>query len=390
MSAVPTRRSAGLGLAALVAVIGVAHTVLRDDRWAYEWRWASFQYQLATLLVAPVVAAVASWEGVSLRRSGDPVIAAGRVMSFSALAIARLVGWIVVGYVAGSLAVLVQVLRARGLGVPPWEATVMFAPALAQLAAVVVTSFWLGWSARHAMVVPVVAVGWFAVLVGANVLLPDDVARVGGATSSLLGLQVPTRTQAFQAAVAGAFVAATVLARWWVDRQGTEVGRRVMGAVLSGLVAIWVLHALHVPSDGFFRLVPVTEVCERSEPSVCVATDYRPVLPRLHEQLEPVLVEVRALGVAPPEELHQDPSVDPVLADLIHGGEAHAPHAVVNAWSSIDCPALWDADSLVNESRYAWTRYLTERLASERPRAEGAEADDLRARAGWIRTCTEG
>lgn len=389
MTAVPPRWPGGTRLALSMLAIGIAHTVLRGDPWAYEWRWASFQYHLVTLLAAPVVAAEACWEGVVLRRAGDPVVAAGRTIAFAGRACGRLLGWIALGYVAGSFVVVGQVWRARGVELPPLDATAMFVPALLQLAAVAAASFWLGWTTRSALVVPVVAFGWFAVLIGAHVALPDEVVRVGGATSSLLGLHVPVRTQVFQAWVAGAVVVLAALALWVAERRGTEADRRMGVPVASALVVAVAGGALFSPSPEFFRVEPVREVCRGRSPQLCVAPEYLPVVARVEAQLAPALAEVRSVGAPVPVAMHQDPSRYGVLADVIRDGEVHVPYAVVDAWLPLECPALEDGDSIVNESRFAWGRYLRERLAGERLPADGAEVAHLQAQAERILACDD-
>jgi hypothetical protein len=390
VKAIGHRESSGAAVLVGVAAVAVAHTMLRDARWAYEWRWASFQYHLATLLVAPVAAIAAGWEGVTLRRAGEPIVAAGRTLAFGARAILRVLGWVVGGYLLGAVPVVVVVWRARGIEAAPADALVMFVPALAQLAAVVAVSYVLGWLIGHPLVVPALGAGWFAGLIAAHLLLPDELVRVGGATASLVGLQVPGRTQLLQVSGALAVGAGGLVLLWVVDQRGTEPARRLAVPLVVGVLALAGLSTLHRPSEAHFEPVGVEEVCHGRAPALCVAPEYVPVVPRLARVLAPALAEVADLGATVPRAMHQDPAAGAALADLIRGGEVHLPSAVVASWEDPGCAALADPESAVNEARFRWAEYLRARLADERARATGAEAAELRADARRIIACAPG
>jgi hypothetical protein len=156
VNGLPRRSASAAAVIVAVAAIGWAHTVLRGDDWAYEWMWALFQYQLVTVLVAPVVAGAAAWEAVALRAAAPAIRASGRATAFAGLVVVRIAACAAIGLAIGVVPVLVAVWNRRGLELPTAEALVTVVPALAQLVAVAATSFAVGtWWPR-----PVVSRRW--------------------------------------------------------------------------------------------------------------------------------------------------------------------------------------------------------------------------------------
>ena len=368
----------------VVALVAWGHTLLRDDRWAYEWTWALFQYQMVVLLIAPVVAAAAALEAVSLRGCASAVRSAGRSSAFGLAVVARTLACVAAGLTVGVVPVLLLVWRARGFSLPTFEAIATIGPAAAQLLAVIATSYAVAWRWPRPVVVPVIATAWFVLLVGANVVLPERLVRIGGASASLSGLHVSLPVQGLQIVVALAVGAIATGWLWSRSVPGTPLGPRCAAIAAPALVVALVTAGVSRTAGPLFDQQPVARSCVGTAPSWCVTEPYLAAIDTLRERAGPTLKEIDAVGAARPERITQRRSTASVN-DLLYGDPLLWPVAVVYAWLPFACSVRLDSSLLGDLS--SWTQYLDLRLAGGRSIAAGAEAVSLRAAADRIREC---
>lgn len=384
MNGVPPRLRSAAPLVGLVAAIAWAHTILRGDRWAYEWTWGLFQYQLVVVLIAPVVAGAAAWEAVALRRASEAVRAAGRSTAFAGAVATRILASIAIGLALGVVPVVAAIWRAQGVGLPALEAALTIVPAAAQVVAVVVSSFALAERWPRPIVVPILAVGWFGALIAANVSLPERIARTGGATASLLGLHVPPATRALQVAVA-LLVAGAALGLVW-SRSVRPASPALRWAAVAGpLVALVGIVALQPSGRPLFERRPVEVTCWGARPAWCVAPSYAGAVPVLRARTSPTLREVRAVGALPPARIVQGGAGRTTIEDVLNGPRALVPLAVVYAWLPDACSV--GATSPLLDDLSGWASYLEDRLAGRHPVATGEAAAALDAAALRIARC---
>lgn len=384
MSGVPLRLRGAATLVGLVAAIAWAHTILRGDRWAYEWTWGLFQYQLVVLLIAPVVAGAAAWEAVALRRASEAVRAAGRSTAFAGAVAARILACAGIGLALGVVPVVAAIWRAQGVGLPPREAVLTIVPAAAQVVAVVLVSFALAARWPRPVVVPVLSVGWFGALIAANVSLPERVARTGGATASLLGLHVPPATQALQVVV-GLLVSGAALGLVW-SRSVRPASPALRWAAIAGpIVALLGVVGLQPPGRPLFERRPVEVTCWGSRPAWCVAPSYAGAVDVLRTRTAPALREVRAVGARPPARIIQGRAGRTTVEDVLNGPPDLVALAVVYAWLPDTCSP--GATSALLDDLSGWASYLEDRLAGRRPVATGDAATALEVAAQRIARC---
>jgi hypothetical protein len=318
-----------------------AHVVVRPDGWVLEWRWAVYQYQFSTVLLAPVVAGAAAVLGRrwALARPQLATGARGGLGFLAGLApLAVLVAGVhLVGFV-------VVVVRAEAVGAPSVADLVPFVPALAQLVVVLALGYVAGWVTRSWLAAPLVAVTVFGLLLGAWLTGRTPLVQVGGATSSLVGLVVDDGVMAGQVtaylALAGALLAGTVA---HLRRQVPVVP---LAAAAVGVLAI--VGLTRHPGDPLVAS-PEPLACSGSGPVLCVAEPYRHLEPDLRARLVPLVERLRAAGVDPPDELHQafyldlPPGVGSITADALVGEPASTRFAVRSAYESPFCRSSEEA-----------------------------------------------
>ncbi len=86
--------------------------------WRYEWMWAAYQYNFTVMLLGPLFAGIASWEGYRLSRSHAFLLSHQRTARMLAAAWAALFAWCAAAFVLGLAVVYVIVAAAGTPGLP--------------------------------------------------------------------------------------------------------------------------------------------------------------------------------------------------------------------------------------------------------------------------------
>src|SRR5437016_7530665 len=104
------RRSAGLVAVPVLLAVLLAQVLLRSRSWTYEWTWAFYQLGFNTVLIGPVVAGIAAWEGSRLASASDAIGTAPRNWRVFLAHWLGVVVWASAAYLAGLLVAVVMVL----------------------------------------------------------------------------------------------------------------------------------------------------------------------------------------------------------------------------------------------------------------------------------------
>lgn len=307
------RRSAGKWAVPVIATIEAVNLSSRNQIWAAEFEWALSWSCLSVAIAAPVLAGVAAVEFRVLRlRSEDIAIGLPRGgLALHASRVAALWTWVAGVHL---LAVIVAGGMALSAGAAPttpvsnWLLPVV--AALSALGAWIAIGAWVGWASPHLLsVIAVVAVS-LAVNIGIVPISPLTLVRVGGSTSSILGLEwridVVGTQVVWAAALALLAVAAMTLRR--SERTG-----RVLGASAT-LVAVGA--AAQLIAAGGIALArapqPVPQVCEGEAPTVCVTAPHRSQLHAVHALYSGLKAVTRATPhVSLPARIEQATERDP-------------------------------------------------------------------------------
>jgi hypothetical protein len=192
------RRSFGLTMLAAMVGIVLLHIFARERPWTHEWFWAAYQLNFVTVMLAPVVAGVAAWEGVRFARGRTLLETSNRVLAGLLGIWAALLVWVFLAYAIGLALVVVMVKLAGTPGLPELDALVAVIPALALLAAAGAIGLAIGWMVKNPLAAPACAVGCFLLILLLYLRGPGQLVIVGGATDSLLALRPRPELQAAQ------------------------------------------------------------------------------------------------------------------------------------------------------------------------------------------------
>ncbi len=204
------RRSLASTALPAYGLVIAAHLVLRPTRWRSEWMWTFDAYNFVVMLLAPVLAGVACWDGARWSASRPQIESSGR----TAAAFARL--WaahavVALGaFAAGLTVAVVRTITGTAPGLPGWRPIVSVLPALALLGAAIALGLGVGWRTRRALLAPLVAMAAFGLMIVGYTAAPGLFVHVGGATGSLLGLQPRLEVMAAQVAFYASVIAAVV------------------------------------------------------------------------------------------------------------------------------------------------------------------------------------
>src|SRR5450432_2178551 len=94
-------RSAGRAAAPVMLAVVIAHLALRSRAWTHEWMWAYYQFGFVTVLLGPLLAGVAAWEGWRLSSSADLLTPSLRPRRAATQAWAATLAWGLLLYAAG-------------------------------------------------------------------------------------------------------------------------------------------------------------------------------------------------------------------------------------------------------------------------------------------------
>ncbi|HXF72449.1 MAG TPA: hypothetical protein VNO79_07570 [Actinomycetota bacterium] len=352
------RRSAGLAaFPAFLASVGL-HVLARDRLWVHEWLWAVYQYHFVTVLLGPVAAGVAAWEGQRVARADDLSAAAGARLRAAAWAWAAVMGWVLATYAIGLAAVIALV---RAAGTPGWpDATALstLGPPIALLAAETSTGFVVGLVVSSPLVPPLVATAWFLLVLFLYVAGPATLVTVGG-SSSLLGLAPRRALQAAQVELYLSVVAAS--AAWVIARPARPLAKAAACLVGLSLVALGV-HRVSDEGPRIFQRTRVTLACIGSEPTICVGPGYVPMAHRIRALLGPYLDELRAAGAPVPSRFDQTalpgeaaaPLGGLVYSLLRYDDPSAAPFAIIDWYLGPTCDVSRDPAATAFDGLATW------------------------------------
>lgn len=313
--AVALASSVPLVYVAVTVAVMVVHTLARGHLWRYEWMWAAYQYHFGVLLIGPVVCGVAAWSGGAIgaaRWLTRPAADARLPLRTLAIAIAATVGAYLVAFVVPA----VVVVSSGTTDSLRWSVPASFLPASTALAAYVAVGFAIGARRPGRLVPPIVAIVAFAVTMAGWIGGAEHLVRLGGASSSMVGLVPRPVVQVLQVVAYGALGVAA--ATWAIRRlAGGGLPSRVAVVVagIAGAVAGGWLVATTTP---LFDHPAVREVCVAGAPDgprLCAPAAYEHPLRRMVPTIGPLIGRLEAAGAPLPADVHLGSAVDLFEAD---------------------------------------------------------------------------
>lgn len=303
MLTIQLRRSTAVVALPAIVVVLVLHVVLRARPWVHEWLWAFDAYEFSFVLIGPVAAGIAAWDGAAWASSKDAARVAGRPGAPLLRSWLATTAWVWSIFLVGLLATLAYVAVEGAPGWPglrPWSTVV---PPLAVLALCTAFGTATGWWLRRVLVAPLVAVVTFGGLVTAYTGLPGPFLEVAGATSSLIGLAPRPGLQ-----VAQSVWALGLALLFLVFAAGEERSRLLRTVAVVVLVAVIAGASLEVGrADGLrFRNSAVAARCDRAATPVCLVDGYEHLRRALHAQFDPAVAAIDGTGLARVKRITQD------------------------------------------------------------------------------------
>ncbi|MFG2228899.1 hypothetical protein ACGFNX_02595 [Streptomyces sp. NPDC048723] len=302
------RRSLGRTAFPFLVLLVVLNTLLRPMAWRHEPMWAVYQYNFSVMLLGPILAGVAAWEGHRLSRARTFLSAHHRPLAVLSAAWAALLAWSSAAFLLGLSLVLGLV---AGAGTPPVlgrPELLTPLPALALLGlacAVGLTAGWLGGD-NGRLAAPLMAIAVFLTFL---LLYAGDLSEfvmVGGATSSLVGLRPKAGTQTSQTVF---YAAATLLAllagAWSAAPYRLRPGHFLAATATAVLCA---LSAGHLASADplYLEARPGDVRCHGTSPEICLGRGYTSYEPRLRASLTPLVQAMAQLNLPAPATFRQD------------------------------------------------------------------------------------
>ena len=339
------RRSAALPALPVLLAIVAAHIALRPRLWAHEWFWAIYQFNFVTILIGPLLAGVAAWEGWRCSAAADLLDTGAQPRRVAAVTwLATLLCGLLV-FVVGLVSVGIIVRVAGTPGAPPLAALASVLPAMGLLAAECAVGLLIGWWVRHVLAAPAAAVGCFLLSLWLYVSGPTVLIEVGGASGSMIGVSVRVGPALAQLAY---FAAVVLLAVLLVGRPRPWSGTPAALASLAPAATAGVLvlgTASILVAQGPNRLQPAPEalVCVGTAPQVCVSAGYVRYAAGARAALLPYLSRLTEAGVPVPAKFAQNANpgeltVGPIESTLLLGRTDGAGFAVINSYLSKRCP----------------------------------------------------
>ena len=339
------RRSAALPALPVLLAIVVAHIALRPRLWAHEWFWAIYQFNFVTILIGPLLAGVAAWEGWRCSAAADLLDTGAQPRRVAAVTWLATLLWGLLVFVVGLVSVGIIVRVAGTPGAPPLAALASVLPAMGLLAAECAVGLLIGWWVRHVLAAPAAAVGCFLLSLWLYVSGPTVLIEVGGASGSMIGVSVRVGPALAQLAY---FAAVVLLAVLLVGRPRPWSGTPAALASLAPAATAGVLvlgTASILVAQGPNRLQPAPEalVCVGTAPQVCVSAGYVRYAAGARAALLPYLSRLTEAGVPVPAKFAQDVNpggltVGPIESTLLLGRVDGAGFAVINSYLSKKCP----------------------------------------------------
>ncbi|MFI5543644.1 hypothetical protein ACIA6E_07685 [Streptomyces sp. NPDC051815] len=302
------RRSLGRTAFPFLLVLVVLNTLLRPMGWRYEPMWAVYQYNFTVMLLGPLLAGVAAWEGHRLSRAAPFLSAHHRPLTMLAAAWAALLAWASAAFLLGLVLVLCLVARAgalASLGLPELLTPV---PALALLGLACAVGLAAGWLSGEGgrVAAPMAAI---AVFLAFLLLYSGDLSEfvmIGGATGSLVGLRPKAGTQGTQAAFYAAATLLALIAAAWGAALHRLRPRHALAAAAT--VVLCALSAGHLASADplYLEARPGDVRCHGTRPQICLGPGYAAYEPRLRAGLTPLVTAMAELDLPAPASFRQD------------------------------------------------------------------------------------
>ncbi|MFG3398852.1 hypothetical protein [Streptomyces parvus] len=304
IAALLLRRSAGRTLFPVLAVLVLANTLLRSMSWRYEWMWAAYQYNFTVMLLGPLFAGIATWEGYRLSRSHEFLLSHQRTVRILSAAWASLFAWCTAAFVLGLAVVYAIVLTAGTPGFMGGREALTALPALMLLGAEGALGLAVGWTSRSRLAAPLTAI---AVFIGSIWLYTSDFAPfivVGGASGSLIGLQPRIDTQVAQVICYLLLTLAALALGSWVATHY----RRPHTALVVVLACLTAASAVHLANRPPLMLEARKGdvVCTGEAPKICLGRSYTRFEPDLRARITSYTTALESIGINPPAQFRQD------------------------------------------------------------------------------------
>ncbi|HEY8982517.1 MAG TPA: hypothetical protein VIU15_23375 [Streptomyces sp.] len=304
ITAVLARRSLGRVAFPVFLALVVLNTVLRTMTWRHEWMWAVYQYNFTVMLLGPLLAGIAGWEGYRLAKAQSFLLSHQRPIKVLASATLALWAWCAFAFLLG-LVMIGGIVISAGT---PWQAgvheLVTPLPALLLLLAECAIGVIAGWLSGSKLAPPLAAI---VVFLASLLLYSGDLSEfvmVGGATGSLVGLEPKMATQAWQCVFF--FLAALIvilggawLATWYRIPRWPVMS---IAAVVTAVAAV----QLGSVSPLYLEARKGDVVCQGSVPEICLGRSYQHYEPHLRVSLMPLEKAITGLGLQAPIAYRQD------------------------------------------------------------------------------------
>ncbi|MFJ9941558.1 hypothetical protein [Streptomyces erythrochromogenes] len=302
------RRSLGRTAFPFLLVLVVLNTLLRPMGWRYEPMWAVYQYNFTVMLLGPLLAGVAAWEGHRLSRAAPFLSAHHRPLAILTAAWAALLAWSAAAFLLG-LALVLGVVTWAGplptLGLPELLTPL---PALALLGLACAVGLAAGWLSGGGgkIAAPMTAIVVFLAFL---LLYSGDLSEfvmVGGATSSLVGLQPKAGTQTTQVAFYAAATLLTLLAAAWSAALHHRRPRHLIAATAAATLCVLSAGQLASADPLYLEARPGDVRCHGTRPEICLGRGYAAYEPQLRARLTPLVTAMAELDLPAPASFRQD------------------------------------------------------------------------------------
>jgi hypothetical protein len=304
VTALIARRSLGRTAFPVFLALAVLNTLLRTMAWRYEWMWAVYQYNFTVMLLGPLLAGIAGWEGYRLAKAQAFLLSHRRPVALLAAATAALWAWCAAAFLLG-LVLVGGIVAGSGT---PWQVGIheLFTPvpALLLLLAECAAGVSAGWLSASKLAPPLAAITIFLIsllLYAGNL---SAFVMVGGATSSLVGLEPKMTTQAWQSLFFVLAAALAVLAGSWLATWYRTPRWPVMGT--AALAAVSVAAQLATVSPIYLQKRSGDVLCRGTSPQICLGRSYQHFEPHLRHALTPFTQAINNIGFQAPLSYRQD------------------------------------------------------------------------------------
>ena len=314
-----TLRSVALPAVPAFVVVVVADLALRPSGWTHEWYWTVDSFSFVTILLAPLVAGIATWDGARWAPATESARSQGRSAWILASAVLPAGVCSSAVYLCGLIAACVRTSSSGTPGIPGVGVLATAIPGVAVLFLAASAGAVIGWLSGRSLAAPAVGVATFAVFLCGYTMLPQNVLRIGGATGSLLSLAPRPFVQALQVAFdVGAGVAVSVVA-WSLRSYQTQRSAPSAAVAIAAILGL----LLAATSGGRFVGAEPDVACEGTAPEVCLAPGYESIRASVSTVSADPFAVFAAAGYDPPRRLTQNVFDDRVLDRAHRGTTAH-------------------------------------------------------------------